>query len=125
MTIGFPTIIIPAVQGGNGGEASKGEFQLTKDEISWLSMYQNYIYFNLKTKFFDRTRNHAVKFVFLMFFIAGVRTPMNYSYAIRDRMKIFIDCFMIMILAIVNCLHEDANDSNHDTNLYRLLSLIT
>lgn len=38
LTIGFPTIIIPAVQGGNGGEPSDGEFRLTKDEISWLSM---------------------------------------------------------------------------------------
>lgn len=38
-TIGFPTILIPAVQGGNGGEPSEGEFRLTKDEISWLSMF--------------------------------------------------------------------------------------
>lgn len=40
LTIGFPTIIIPAVQGGNGGEGGAGEFRLTKDEISWLSMYE-------------------------------------------------------------------------------------
>lgn len=49
MTIGFPTIIIPAVQGGNGGEPSDEEFRLTKDEISWLSKLI------LKARIFDLT----------------------------------------------------------------------
>lgn len=37
LTIGYPTIVIPAVQGGDGRDASKGEFRMTVDEISWLS----------------------------------------------------------------------------------------
>lgn len=37
MTIGFPTIIIPAIQGGDARDASKGEFVLTAEQISWLS----------------------------------------------------------------------------------------
>ncbi|XP_055312540.1 facilitated trehalose transporter Tret1 isoform X2 [Sitodiplosis mosellana] len=37
MTIGFPTIIIPAIQGGDARDASKGEFKLSDDQVSWLS----------------------------------------------------------------------------------------
>lgn len=39
MIIGFPTIVIPAIQGGDGRDSSKGEFRLTNDQISWLSMF--------------------------------------------------------------------------------------
>lgn len=38
MTLGFPTIIIPAIMGGEGREASiHGEIVLNKDQISWFS----------------------------------------------------------------------------------------
>lgn len=38
MTLGFPTIVIPAIQGGDGRDASThGEFALNKDQISWFS----------------------------------------------------------------------------------------
>ncbi|KAL7728352.1 hypothetical protein ACLKA6_007446 [Drosophila palustris] len=38
MTLGFPTIVIPAIQGGEGrSEAHNGEIVLNKDEISWFS----------------------------------------------------------------------------------------
>ncbi|XP_062563490.1 uncharacterized protein LOC134226618 isoform X2 [Armigeres subalbatus] len=38
MSLGFPTIVIPAIQGGEGREPSMEEgFTLNKDEISWLS----------------------------------------------------------------------------------------
>ncbi|KAL1375486.1 hypothetical protein pipiens_004665 [Culex pipiens pipiens] len=38
MTLGFPTIVIPAIQGGDGREASlERDFTLSKEEISWLS----------------------------------------------------------------------------------------
>ncbi|XP_055609067.1 uncharacterized protein LOC129756270 isoform X2 [Uranotaenia lowii] len=38
MTLGFPTIVIPAVQGGDGrGPSLEKDFFLNKDEISWLS----------------------------------------------------------------------------------------
>uniref|UniRef100_A0A1Q3FSB6 Putative sugar transporter n=1 Tax=Culex tarsalis TaxID=7177 RepID=A0A1Q3FSB6_CULTA len=38
MTLGFPTIVIPAIQGGDGREASlEKDFTLSKEEISWLS----------------------------------------------------------------------------------------
>lgn len=36
MTLGFPTIVIPAIQGGDGRENVDG-FTLTKEQISWLS----------------------------------------------------------------------------------------
>lgn len=38
MTLGFPTIIIPAIMGGEGREATiHGEIVLNKDQISWFS----------------------------------------------------------------------------------------
>ncbi|XP_031636749.1 facilitated trehalose transporter Tret1 isoform X2 [Contarinia nasturtii] len=37
LSLGFPTIIIPAIQGGDARDSSKGEFLLTKNQISWLS----------------------------------------------------------------------------------------
>lgn len=38
MTLGFPTIVIPAIQGGEGrGPSMEEGFTLNKDEISWLS----------------------------------------------------------------------------------------
>lgn len=36
MTIGFPTIVIPAIQGGQGRNPH-GDIILNKDEISWFS----------------------------------------------------------------------------------------
>lgn len=35
MTLGFPTIVIPAIQGGDGREPS--DIVLSRDEISWFS----------------------------------------------------------------------------------------
>lgn len=38
MTLGFPTIVIPAIKGGDGRENStEGDFILNADQISWLS----------------------------------------------------------------------------------------
>lgn len=38
MTLGFPTIFIPAVQGGDGREnGDENDLILTKEQISWLS----------------------------------------------------------------------------------------
>ncbi|XP_055642354.1 proton myo-inositol cotransporter hmit-1.3-like isoform X2 [Toxorhynchites rutilus septentrionalis] len=38
MTLGFPTIVIPAIQGGEGrGPSIEKDFTLSKEEISWLS----------------------------------------------------------------------------------------
>ncbi|KAH8278702.1 hypothetical protein KR018_007521, partial [Drosophila ironensis] len=37
MTLGFPTIVIPAIQGGEGRSESSGDIVLNKDEISWFS----------------------------------------------------------------------------------------
>lgn len=38
MTLGFPTIVIPAIQGGEGRDENRGDdFLLTADEISWFS----------------------------------------------------------------------------------------
>ncbi|KAH8417184.1 hypothetical protein KR222_005930, partial [Zaprionus bogoriensis] len=37
MTLGFPTIVIPAIQGGEGRNEHNGEIVLNKDEISWFS----------------------------------------------------------------------------------------
>ncbi|XP_034488898.1 facilitated trehalose transporter Tret1 isoform X2 [Drosophila innubila] len=38
MTLGFPTIVIPAIQGGEGrSDSHNGEIVLNKDEISWFS----------------------------------------------------------------------------------------
>lgn len=39
MALGFPTILIPAIQGGNGQDNAESDgFSLSKDEISWISM---------------------------------------------------------------------------------------
>lgn len=35
MTLGFPTIVIPAIQGGEGREPS--DIVLNRDQISWFS----------------------------------------------------------------------------------------
>lgn len=38
MTLGFPTILIPAILGGEGREsAMDNKLHLSKEEISWLS----------------------------------------------------------------------------------------
>lgn len=38
MTLGFPTIVIPAIQGGDGREpALEADITLSKEQISWLS----------------------------------------------------------------------------------------
>lgn len=38
MTLGFPTIVIPAIQGGEGREPTQDDrLLLNKDEISWFS----------------------------------------------------------------------------------------
>ncbi|XP_050100885.1 uncharacterized protein LOC126581345 [Anopheles aquasalis] len=38
MTLGFPTIVIPAIQGGDGREpALEADITLSRDQISWLS----------------------------------------------------------------------------------------
>ncbi|XP_017088655.2 facilitated trehalose transporter Tret1 isoform X6 [Drosophila bipectinata] len=37
MTLGFPTIVIPAIQGGEGRSETSGDIILNKDEISWFS----------------------------------------------------------------------------------------
>lgn len=38
LTLGFPTIVIPAIQGGDGHEKGiNNEFILTNEQISWLS----------------------------------------------------------------------------------------
>lgn len=37
MTLGFPTIVIPAIKGGDGRSVDQ-EFSLTDDQISWFSM---------------------------------------------------------------------------------------
>lgn len=38
MTLGFPTIVIPAIQGGDGREQDDNNaFSLTQEQISWLS----------------------------------------------------------------------------------------
>ncbi|KAH8359792.1 hypothetical protein KR093_008883, partial [Drosophila rubida] len=40
MTLGFPTIVIPAIQGGEGrSDGRNGEIVLNKDEISWFSKF--------------------------------------------------------------------------------------
>lgn len=41
LTIGFPTIVIPAIQGGEGRETTQQQHDLilSKDEISWFSVY--------------------------------------------------------------------------------------
>lgn len=40
MTLGFPTIVIPAIQGGEGRDQStKDDLVLDKDQISWFSMF--------------------------------------------------------------------------------------
>lgn len=36
MTLGFPTIVIPALRGGEGRVLDK-EFSLTDEQISWFS----------------------------------------------------------------------------------------
>lgn len=37
MTLGFPTIVIPAIQGGEGRNEQNSDIILDKDEISWFS----------------------------------------------------------------------------------------
>ncbi|XP_068157840.1 facilitated trehalose transporter Tret1 isoform X1 [Drosophila tropicalis] len=37
MTLGFPTIVIPAIQGGEGRSDPNSDIVLNKDEISWFS----------------------------------------------------------------------------------------
>lgn len=37
MTLGFPTIVIPAIKGGDG-RAVDQQFSLTDEQISWFSM---------------------------------------------------------------------------------------
>lgn len=40
MTLGFPTILIPAILGGEGRESTEDNIlHLSKDQISWLSTY--------------------------------------------------------------------------------------
>lgn len=39
MTLGFPTIVIPAIQGGEGRNEQNSDIILDKDEISWFSMW--------------------------------------------------------------------------------------
>lgn len=40
MTLGFPTIVIPAIQGGDGrDEDADSDFALTPEQISWFSEY--------------------------------------------------------------------------------------
>lgn len=40
MTLGFPTILIPAILGGEGRESTEdNKLHLSKEEISWLSTY--------------------------------------------------------------------------------------
>lgn len=39
LTIGFPTIVIPAIQGGDGHyDEHPHDIRLNKEEISWFSM---------------------------------------------------------------------------------------
>lgn len=40
MTLGFPTIVIPSIQGGDGhyNEEHPHDILLSKEEISWFSM---------------------------------------------------------------------------------------
>jgi hypothetical protein len=55
MTLGFPTILIPAVQGGEGRyPTSDFDLHISKDEISWLSKrlyYSNYNFFFIQNIF--------------------------------------------------------------------------
>lgn len=42
--LGYPTIIIPAIQGGDGREPTGDEqFHLNKEQISWISEYERLI----------------------------------------------------------------------------------
>lgn len=42
MTLGFPTIVIPAIQGGEGRDPGQHQdIILNKDEISWFSKSSN------------------------------------------------------------------------------------
>lgn len=44
MTLGFPTILIPAILGGEGRESTiDNKLHLSKEEISWLSTYIAYL----------------------------------------------------------------------------------
>lgn len=44
MTLGFPTIVIPAIQGGDGHyDEHPHDIILNKEEISWFSMYSTQI----------------------------------------------------------------------------------
>lgn len=42
MTLGFPTIVIPAIQGGEGREPS--DIILSRDQISWFSKFHHTIH---------------------------------------------------------------------------------
>lgn len=39
MTLGFPTVVIPAIQGGEGREPS--DIVLSRDQISWFSKFHS------------------------------------------------------------------------------------
>jgi hypothetical protein len=42
MTLGFPTIVIPAIQGGEGRQSSiEDNLVLNKEQISWFSKHSN------------------------------------------------------------------------------------
>lgn len=44
MALGFPTILIPAIQGGNGpNNADNDGFSHTKEEISWISKANKFV----------------------------------------------------------------------------------
>lgn len=63
MTLGFPTILIPAIKGGDGREPRhEGDFLLSDGEISWLSKLQKNIYvesanLRLQYAFFEQVRS--------------------------------------------------------------------
>lgn len=45
MTLGFPTILIPAIMGGEGRESTlDNKLHLSKEEISWLSTYEKQLW---------------------------------------------------------------------------------
>lgn len=56
MTLGFPTIVIPAIQGGEGREPGQHrDIILNNDEISWFSKSSNpIVHFIFTTKFLIR-----------------------------------------------------------------------
>ena len=71
MTLGFPTIVIPAIQGGDGREPS--DIVLNKDEISWFSKYTNIFMNKNKKKFFNYVMPcHTVPSIIVFKFICGL-----------------------------------------------------